>query len=83
MEDDVQDAAERGAVITGTEETIKEMADLAQVVIAANIPHDLAARVRDAAEEHDVTVEEADADNHELGSLCMEPYATSVVGIRT
>ncbi|MFB6294811.1 MAG: ribosomal L7Ae/L30e/S12e/Gadd45 family protein [Candidatus Nanohaloarchaea archaeon] len=82
IEDEVQAAAETGSIIIGTEETLKHIDTVDKVVIAANAPADIRADVAAAAESADVAVTEADIDNQDLGSLCMEPFSASVVGIK-
>lgn len=82
VEDDVQQAAESGNIITGTEETVKFIDECERVVIAGNTPAHIEEKVRDAADDADVDCELIDADNVELGALCMKPYATAVVGIK-
>ncbi|MDY6769051.1 MAG: ribosomal L7Ae/L30e/S12e/Gadd45 family protein [Candidatus Nanohaloarchaea archaeon] len=81
IEDDVQAAAETGSVVIGTEETIKNIDGLDRVVVASNAPADVVEAVAAAADGTETAVVQAAVDNHELGALCMEPFAASVVGI--
>ncbi len=81
IEDEVQAAAETGSIIIGTEETLKHIDTVEQVVFAANAPAEIVEEVTAAAEDAGATVTEAAVDNEDLGALCMEPFATSVVGI--
>ncbi|MDY6761917.1 MAG: ribosomal L7Ae/L30e/S12e/Gadd45 family protein [Candidatus Nanohaloarchaea archaeon] len=81
VEDDIQGAAEDDSIVIGTEETVKHIETLDRVVVASNAPDDVVEAVARAADGTDVAVVQADADNHELGALCMEPFAASVVGI--
>jgi len=76
----IQEAAEQDALVIGTEESLKHMDDIAVLAIASNAPLQLTERVTDAASD-DTDVERLDVDNKELGSLCMKPFAASVVGI--
>lgn len=82
VEDELQAAAEEGNLVIGTEETVKEMERIDRVVIAANAPADIEDAVREAADDADTPVEAVDQDSRQLGSLCMKPFAASVVGIR-
>lgn len=82
IEDDIQAAAEQDSIVTGAKETIKHAPDLTRIVIAANTPPALTERVEETADEEDVEVTHLDADNVELGSLCMKPYAAAVIGIK-
>ncbi|MDY6769888.1 MAG: ribosomal L7Ae/L30e/S12e/Gadd45 family protein [Candidatus Nanohaloarchaea archaeon] len=81
IEDELQAAAERDALVIGTEETVKAMDRLDRVVVASNAPGDIVDEVAAAAEEAGVEVGRVEADNQELGSLCMKPFAASVVGM--
>lgn len=82
IEDQIQAAAEQGAAIIGTEETLKRMDTLETVVVAENAPADLVEPVEAAAEEADVAVEHLSVDGKQLGSLCGEPFMASIVGIK-
>ncbi len=76
----IQQAAEQDALIIGTEESLKHIEDIEVLAIASNAPVQLEERVTTAATD-DVDVQQMDVDNKELGSLCMKPFAASVVGI--
>ncbi|MFB6076963.1 MAG: ribosomal L7Ae/L30e/S12e/Gadd45 family protein [Candidatus Nanohaloarchaea archaeon] len=80
--DDVQEAAEDGNVVIGTEETVKAIDSLERVVLAHNVPDECAEAVAVAADGTDTVVEHVDVDNAELGSLCMKPFTASVVGLK-
>lgn len=77
----VQQAAEQESLVIGVEESLKHIDDIEFLVIASNTPSTLQQRVAEAAPETEI--HQLDVDNHELGSLCMKPFAASVVGIRT
>lgn len=77
----VQEAAEDGNIIVGTEESLKHLDDIELLVIASNAPYDLQEHVSRKAEDAGTDVQKLDVDNQELGSLCMKPFTASVVGI--
>jgi ribosomal protein L30E len=76
----IQEAAEQDALIIGTEKSLKHMENIDVLAIASNAPAALQERVTAAATD-DVDVQRLDVDNKELGSLCMKPFAASIVGI--
>jgi large subunit ribosomal protein L30e len=82
FKEELQQAAEKDRLVVGTKQTIKQMADLDEIVLAANIPDELGDRVREAADDADVSVEVFDGTNADLGSLCGKPFAASTVGIK-
>lgn len=77
---DLQEAAESGNLIVGIEETLKNVKSVDYIVLASNTPRELRERVQEAGA--DVEIVESDVDSEELGSLCMEPFRASVVGIK-
>lgn len=83
LQERIQEAAEQDAVITGAKETVKQIEEVEEVVIATNTPRDIVERVQDAAADADVECTVCDADNQELGSYCMVPYTAGVVGIKS
>lgn len=80
VKDQIQEAAEQDALVIGTKQSIKQMSDITFLAIASNAPVQIHERIEDAATD-DVEVQTLDIDNKELGSLCMKPFAASVVGI--
>lgn len=82
VKEELQEAAENGSLVIGTEETLKDMESLDKVIMASNVPRDVEEEVGDAAEDAGVEVEKAGVDNRQIGSLCMKPFSTSVVGIQ-
>ncbi len=81
VDERVQEAAEQGSLIVGTEESLKHLDDINLLVLASNVPRHLQEQVSQAAEGADTEIQKLDVDNQELGSLCMKPFAASVVGI--
>lgn len=81
VDERVQEAAEQGNLIVGTEESLKHLADIELLVLASNTPRQLQERVSHEAEDVGTEVHKLDVDNRELGSLCMKPFTASVVGI--
>ncbi len=82
VEAELQEAAETGSLVIGTEETLKDIDAVERIVLASNVPADIEQAVRDAADGAGAAVEKVDKDNRQLGSLCMKPFTASVVGIR-
>lgn len=82
IEETIQAAAERDALVIGTEETLKYMDRMETVVLADNTPDHIAEQVSDAAEAAGVDVQRLDVNGTQLGSMCGEPFMASVVGIR-
>ncbi len=82
IEEELQEAAETGSLVIGTEETLKAMDALDAVVLASNAPPEAEQEVVDGAEEAGVEVHRVEADNRQLGSLCGKPFSASVVGMK-
>ncbi|MCJ7429040.1 MAG: ribosomal L7Ae/L30e/S12e/Gadd45 family protein [Candidatus Nanohaloarchaeota archaeon QJJ-5] len=82
LRDTISTAADNDRIVTGTNETIEELDELDQVVVAANAPASLRERVQDAADGADVEILEFDGLHTKLGGLCGQPYAVAVLGIK-
>lgn len=82
IEEEIQEAAENGELIVGTDETLKAAGSVQTIVIASNTPPGIEAEIMEAVEGEDVEVQHLDADSDTLGSLCMEPFSAAVVGIQ-
>lgn len=82
IDEQIQAAAERGDVVIGADETVKGINGIETVVLASNTPPELETRVREAADGADADIQKLSIDNVHLGSLCGEPFAASVVGMR-
>ncbi|MCJ7478752.1 MAG: ribosomal L7Ae/L30e/S12e/Gadd45 family protein [Candidatus Nanohaloarchaeota archaeon QJJ-7] len=80
IDKELQEAAETGSLVVGTDETIKHIDSLDRIVLASNVPEDIEDEVRGEAGDG-TDIEMAEVDNQELGSLCMKPFSASVVGI--
>lgn len=82
LRDTINSAADNDRIVTGTNETIEQIEDIDQVVIAANAPSSLRDRVMDAADDAGIEVVEFDGVHTKLGGLCGQPYAVAVAGIK-
>lgn len=82
IEEELQAAEESGSLVIGTEETLKELESLETIVLASNAPLETEEEVAEQADEAGVEVHRAEADNRQLGSMCMKPFSASVVGIK-